>query len=105
MSRHERRAGKYEKESGHWIWLSIVRIRPVATRSGARFSRDAGRFGKTSRPRTWRLRGDRLNPRCTTYWDELLRLFAPRRCTLGARRSQSPEDGRDTGFRALRPPT
>src|SRR5882757_10779692 len=27
------RAGKYEKEPGHWTCLAIVRIRPVATRS------------------------------------------------------------------------
>ena len=43
-------------------------------RAHARFGREAVRFGRTSKPRTWRLRRDRLSPRYTTYRDELLRL-------------------------------
>ncbi|CAN5908834.1 translesion error-prone DNA polymerase V subunit UmuC [soil metagenome] len=38
----------------------------------ARFGRDALRFGNTAEERPWRLRSDRLSPRYTSRWDELL---------------------------------
>ena len=52
---------------------SLSRMRAIDALN-ARYGRDTVAFGRTAQRRDWHLRSDRLSPRYTTHWDELVKV-------------------------------